>query len=195
LAAGGETREVTVLFCDLRDFTPLAEALPAPEVVAVLNGFLERAVDAVFAHAGTLDKYLGDGLMAYFGAPVGQPDHATRAVRCALAMRAALSALNDERAQRGEPPLRMGIGVHTGTVVLDDIGASRRREYTVVGDTVNVAARLQDLTKSEGVDVLVSDATRRLLRDAVALSAPRALTLRGRAAPLLASAPLGTRPP
>jgi adenylate cyclase len=191
LAAGGETREVTVLFCDLRDFTALAEALPAPEVVAVLNGFLERAVDAVFAHAGTLDKYLGDGLMAYFGAPVGQPDHATRAVRCALAIRTALSALNGERAQRGDPPLRMGIGVHTGTVVLGDIGASRRREYTVVGDTVNVAARLQDLTKSERVDILVSDATRRLLRDAVALSAPRALTLRGRAAPLLASAVRG----
>lgn len=85
----------------------------------------------------------------------------------------------------------MGIGVHTGTVVLGDIGASRRREYTVVGDTVNLAARLQDLTKSERVDILVSDATRRLLRDAVALSAPRALTLRGRAAPLLASAVRG----
>ena len=114
LAAGGQTREVTILFCDLRDFTPLAEAMPAPDVVALLNAFFERTVDVIFAHGGTLDKYLGDGLMAYFGAPVPQPDHATRAVRCAVAMRAALAALSAERGGLGEPPLRIGIGVHTG---------------------------------------------------------------------------------
>lgn len=190
LSASGQTREVTVLFCDLRDFTPLAEAMPAPDVVALLNAFFERAVDVVFAHGGTLDKYLGDGLMAYFGAPVPQPDHASRAVRCAVAMRAALAALSVERAVHGEPPLRIGIGVHTGTVVLGDIGTPQRRDYTIVGDAVNVAARLQELTKVEGVDVLISDATRLQLGDRIALSAPRAVHVRGRKAPLEVSVPV-----
>ncbi len=185
----GHTCEVTVLFCDLRDFTPLAEALPAADVVDLLNAFLERTVDVVFAHGGTLDKYLGDGLMAYFGAPVPQNDHAARAVRCAVAMRNALAALDAERAGRGATALRMGIGVHTGTVVLGDIGAARRRDYTVIGDTVNVASRLQELTKVEGVDVLVSESTRRQLDDAVTLSPLRALQVRGRTAPLLACVP------
>jgi adenylate cyclase len=126
LGTAGQTCEVTILFCDLRDFTPMCETLPAPAVVALLNAFFERMVDVVFEHGGTLDKYLGDGLMAYFGAPVAQPDHAPRAVRCAVAMRAALGVLNGER--DGAAPLRMGIGIHTGPVVLGDIGAARRRD-------------------------------------------------------------------
>jgi adenylate cyclase len=187
LATSGETREVTILFCDLRDFTPLAEALPAPTVVAILNTFLERTVELVFAHGGTLDKYLGDGLMAYFGAPVAQADHASRAMRCALAMREALAGLNRERSARGEAALRMGIGVHTGSVVLGDIGTSSRRDYTIIGDAVNVAARLQELTKSEGLDILLSETTRAQLGDDLPLTPARPLAIRGRRAPLLAS--------
>lgn len=188
-AHGGETREVTILVTDLRDFTALSAARDGPAVVALLNELYTALVDVLFAHGGTLDKFLGDGLLAYFGAPVPQPDHAERAVRCALAMQAALTELNTRRQGRDESVLRMGIGVHTGTVVLGDIGAPRRREYTLIGDAVNVASRLQDETKRLRVGILVSDVTRSQVGPAVAFDTVGSLTLRGRGAPLSAHTP------
>jgi len=154
----GESCEISVLFCDIRGFTRLSEDLEPCAVVRLLNDFHSHMVEEVFLYGGTLDKYLGDGLLAYFNAPVRQSDHCFRAVQCALAMKESLRRLNEERDAEGDEPLRMGIGVHAGEAIVGNIGASHRREFTAIGDTVNVASRLQDLTRKLERDILVSEA-------------------------------------
>jgi len=188
--AASETREVTVLVADLRGFTAESERLGrAEEVVALLNQLLGRMVDVVFEHGGTLDKFLGDGLLAYFGAPLPQEDHPVRAVSCALAMQAALGELNRERERRGEGRLGMGIGIHTGDVVVGDIGPENRREYTVIGDPVNVTARIEGLTKEVGQPVLASEVTRARVAD-VEWRPVGARPVRGKAEPIALFAPV-----
>ena len=153
----GEACEISVLFADIRGFTQLSEKLDAAKVVAILNEFHGHMVDEVFEQAGTLDKYLGDGLMAYFNAPVRQPDHAIRAVKCALAMETALKRSNERKGNKGDQQLLAGIGIHCGAAIVGAIGAPHRREFTAIGDTVNVASRLQGLTKDFDGVILVSE--------------------------------------
>ena len=183
----GESRELTVLFADIRGFTTLAETMPSEAVVRLLNDYLTCMVDVIFAAGGTLDKFMGDGIMAYFGAPMQQSDHADRAVWCALHMQEALAAFNAARADR--PALKVGIGLHSGQVIVGDIGSPRRREYTAIGDVVNVAARLEHMTKELGAPILVSETTRARTSGPVQFAAAPPAPIRGRAQPLATFVP------
>jgi adenylate cyclase len=176
---GGE-RLITVLFADIRGFTTLSEHLAPEEVVALLNDYFTRMTTVIFRHGGTLDKFVGDGLMAYFGAPVAQDDQADRAVRCAIEMQQAVNFFNIEREGRGESAIRIGIGIHTGSAMVGIIGSDKRKEYTAVGDTVNVAARVEGLTKVHGRPLLVSAATLDLAKGTYAVDRVGDIEISGR---------------
>jgi adenylate cyclase len=153
-----EAREISVLFSDIRGFTSLSETTPPEQVVALLNGYFSRQVSVIFAHGGTLDKFIGDAIMAFWGAPVVQQDHAARSVSAALAMSAALEELRGQLGSIGAE-LEIGIGVHSGSAVVGLIGSSDRLDYTAIGDTVNLASRVEGLTKGIA-RVLVTEATK-----------------------------------
>jgi len=154
------TRELTVMFCDMRGFTQLAETMEPAQLQALLNTVFSRLTEVIGAHRGTIDKYMGDCVMAFWGAPVAMPDHAAQAVAAALDMTAAIRTLNREHAHQGLPAIGIGIGLNTGAMCVGDMGSDVRRSYTVIGDAVNLAARLEGLCRVYGVDVIASEATR-----------------------------------
>lgn len=158
---GGEERVATILFADLRGFTPLSEKLPPRKLIELLNRYLDRMSREIEQRGGVIDKFIGDAIMAIFGAPVNQSDAADQALQAALGMEAALTAFNAEMRAEGRPELSIGIGINTATVVAGNIGSQRRLNYSVIGDGVNVAARLEALTRNPdyATNILVSSAT------------------------------------
>ncbi len=187
---GGEEREVTILFSDLRNFTSLSERLAPKDVLALLNRYLDRMSTIVEEHDGVIDKFIGDAIMALFGAPVVDPVAADHALAAAQGMELALRTLNAELAVDGLPQLAVGIGINTARVVAGNMGSQRRLNYTVIGDGVNVAARLEALTKDPayGTRILVSESTRQAARAIHPLRSVGGVIIRGRKEPVVAYA-------
>jgi adenylate cyclase len=190
----GSRREVSVLVSDLRGFTTLSETMPAERVAAHLNEYFPAMIDAIFAERGMVNDFIGDGILAVFGAPLPDADHAGRAARAAMGMQAALERLNREWAVRGVPTLRMGIGIHTGTVFAGNVGGPGRIKYTVIGDTVNATARLEGVNKDLGTTALITAETHEALGDRAETRYCGEVPVKGRAEPLRVYELLAVRP-
>jgi adenylate cyclase len=185
---GGESREISVMFMDVRGFTPISEALTATELVDFINMLLSPLSDAIQDELGTIDKYIGDSIMAFWNAPVDVPDHATRACRAALRMREAVNALNESDAfgfaARGfkDPRVRIGVGINAGLACVGNMGSQRRFNYSAMGDVVNVAARIESASKGLNTDLVVSEDLARQVRGIALLEAGE-IPLKGKSRP------------
>ena len=184
LALGGEVREMSVLFCDIREFTTLAHALPPEALMALLNRYLGEMTDAVFAHDGVVAQYVGDAIEAFWNAPMDQPDHARRVCQTALDMLAVLERLGPVFAARGWAGLDIGIGINTGSMIVGNAGSRDRLAYMAFGDAVNVASRLEGLTKEYGVHIVIGEETFRAAGDAFAYRFLDRVAVKGRPEPL-----------
>ncbi|MFM6992442.1 MAG: CHASE2 domain-containing protein, partial [Rhodoferax sp.] len=158
-------KELTVMFCDMRGFTKMSEKMEPVQLQELLNGVFSKLTGHIRANRGTIDKYMGDCVMAFWGAPVETHEHAQLAVKAALEMSSAIHAINEEHRARGIPEIGIGIGLNTGSMCVGDMGSNIRRSYTVIGDAVNLGSRLEGLSKSYGVDIVVSETTRKLASD------------------------------
>jgi adenylate cyclase len=161
LSMGGEMKELTILFSDIRGFTTISEKLTPNELVQLLNEYFGQMTEILFATNGTLDKFIGDAIMAFWGSPVPQEDHAFLSCSCALQMVSGLAELNQKLQRAGRPPIGIGIGLNTGLVNVGNMGSERRRSWTVMGDNVNLASRLEGITKEYHVQLIISEATYR----------------------------------
>ncbi len=182
---GGALAEATVLFSDIRGFTSLTEQMPPAALIALLNRYFQAVSATVTASGGVVNKFGGDSLLAIFGTPLNpNPDHARSAIQAAQEMLIALECFNADQRERGEPELRCGIGIASGAVVAGNIGSEERLEYTVIGDTVNLASRLQNMTKEIGVTILINSTTAESVADQIELQPLGEVAVRGKQAPV-----------
>lgn len=173
--------DLTIIFSDIRGFTTLSEKMTPEGVVSLLNPYLEAMSQVIYRHGGTVDKYEGDAIIAFFGEPVPYPDHAARALRASLDMRNSLAELRDKWAQEGRPSqIEMGVGINSGEVFVGLLGSAQRINYTVIGDNANLAARLQDLTKTYAWPILISESTYQQVKDQFDCELADAVTVKGK---------------
>lgn len=177
---GGQRREMTVLFSDIRGFTTVSESGEPEQIVSLLNVYFTRMVDIVFRHGGTVDKFVGDMVMALFGAPLDDPDHADHAVQAAMEMIEELAKLNNEWEPQGRPALDIGIGINTGPMIAGNIGSEAIMSYTVIGDAVNLGSRLESLNKQYGTRIIISEATRASLKQEYPLRSLGEVVVKGK---------------
>jgi adenylate cyclase len=187
----GSKENLTVLFSDIRDFTTISESLDAEKVVELLNSHLSGMVDVIFRHEGTLDKFIGDAIMAFWGAPIKAGDHAKKAVETALEMIRRLESFNEAQRSRGLPALAIGVGINTGDVILGNIGSEKKLDYTVIGDNVNLASRMEGLTKEYGCPILITETTYEEVKDVIPCSVVDLVRVKGRKRPVKIYEPLG----
>ncbi|MCH9670646.1 MAG: adenylate/guanylate cyclase domain-containing protein, partial [Gammaproteobacteria bacterium] len=188
----GESREMTVLFTDVRGFTTISEGLEPKELTELMNSFLTPMTEIIHDYRGTIDKYMGDAIMCFWGAPVRDPDHARNALAAGLAMNERLHALQPEFAQRGWPEIKIGVGINTGEMCVGNMGSNFRMAYTVLGDAVNLASRLEGLTKGYGVQAIVSETTKQQLPDFAFRELDR-VRVKGKDQPVTIYEPLGLK--
>jgi adenylate cyclase len=180
LSLEGKRQDISVLFCDIRNFTPRAEKEDPENIVAILNAYFEEMSGIIFQFGGMVDKYLGDGIMALFGAPINQPGHADRAVSCAIEMQNRVHYLNQKEILRGKPPLEIGIGISSGESVIGNVGSTNRIEYTAIGDPVNMSARIEPLNKEYKTKILISESTKNKLQGTYKIHFVGKIQLKGR---------------
>jgi len=180
LKLGGERKKATVLFSDIRNFTSMSEKLPPEDIVEFLNEYFTEMVSIIIKYEGVLDKFIGDAILAVFGAPISRPGDAHRAVFAALEMQERLKIFNEKRRQAGKNNINIGIGINTGELIAGNIGSEIRMEYTVIGDTVNVSDRIEELNKEFGTKILISENTYKEIKDEVEVREIQSATIRGK---------------
>lgn len=184
----GDMYTATILFADIRNFTQTSELLTPKELVDFLNRYLNEMIEVIVDHKGIIDKFIGDGVLAVFGAPVASEDHADKAIAAAIAMQDRLKIINQQKQNEPFPPIQIGIGIHTGEVIAGNLGNSKKLEYTVIGETVNLASRIEGLTKAYKANILVSDETRQHLKNRdkndIAYSSIKNISIRGKVKPV-----------